>query len=215
MSLCRRGALQLESGFQAADNAGHYLLDFPETALRYGVLPKTELRFSLPDYYRSAGAGTSGVGDAAVGVKQQLGPLAGFDLSLVGYVSLPTGARSETSRRYDPGVQLPWSHALPWNLTLAGQFAFYWPVVNAQRNNTREATVLIDRQMTTPWDAFIEYAGDFPDRGGSSELLHVGTAYKLTPQQQIDLHAAVGISAAPPRSYVGIGYAFLFLKPRN
>jgi hypothetical protein len=64
---------------------------------------------------------------------------------------------------------------------------------------------LLDRQLTTPCDAFIEYAADFPQRGGSSQLLHVGTAYKLAPRQQIDLHAAFGLSAAAPRSFIGVG----------
>jgi hypothetical protein len=204
-----QGAWQLENGFLATDNDAHYLLDFPESDLRYGLSPKTELRLSLPDYFHPVGGGANGFGDMAVGVKQQLGPLAGFDLSLVGFVSLPTGATSETSHRYDPGVQLPWSHALPWDLTLAGQVAFYWPTVNGSRNGTSEVTVLMDRQLTAPWDAFIEYAGDFPQRGGSDQLLHVGTAYKLSPHHQIDLHAAVGLSPAAPRSFVGIGYSFL------
>jgi hypothetical protein len=202
-----QGALQVENGLLATDSDAHYVLDFPETDLRYGLLANTELRLSLPDYYD--GVGADGFGDSAMGVKQQLGPVAGFDLSVVGFVSLPTGARSETSHRYDPGVQLPWSHGLPWDLTLAGQLAFYWPTVNHLRDRTSEATVLVDRQLTPPWDAFIEYAGDFPVRGGSDQLLHVGTAYKLGPHHQIDLHAAVGLSPAAPRSFVGIGYSFL------
>jgi hypothetical protein len=204
-----QGALQVENGLLATDSDAHYLWDLPETDLRYGLLAKTELRLSLPDYYHSVGA--SGFGDSAIGLKQQLGPVAGFDLSVVGFVSLPTGAKSETSHGYDPGVQLPWSRALPWDLTLAGQLAFYWPTVNNLRNGTSEATVLIDRQLTPLWDAFIEYAGDFPQRGGSNQLLHVGTAYKLSPHHQIDLHAAVGLSPAAPRSFVGIGYSFLLL----
>jgi hypothetical protein len=207
------GALQIENGFLATDSDGRYVLDFPESDLRYGLLPKTELRVALPDYFRSTGAGPSGFGDPALGVKQQLGPIGGFDVSLVGFVSFPAGARSETSHGYDPGLQLPWSHGLPWDLTVAGQFALYWPTVAGRRNDTREATVLIDRQLTAPWDAFVEYAGDFPDRGGSSQLLHIGTAYKLTPHQQIDLHAAVGLSEAAPRSYLGVGYSFLLPRP--
>jgi hypothetical protein len=206
-----QGALQVESGLLATDSNAHYVLDFPETDLRYGLLAKTELRLSLPDYFHAAGMGASGFSDSSIGLKQQLGPLSGFDLSIVGFASLPTGARSETSHRYDPGVQLPWSRGLLWDLTLAGQLAFYWPTVNGSRDGTREATLLIDRQLTPPWDAFIEYAGDFPDRGGSDQLLHVGTAYKLGPHQQIDLHAAFGLSPAAPRSFVGIGYSFLCL----
>ena len=206
------GGFQIENGFLATDSDGRYLLDVPESDLRYGILTHTEVRFSLPDYFRARAPGASGFGDAAVGVKQQLGPLHGVDLSLVGFVTLPTGARSETSHHYDPGLQLPWSRSLSPDWTLAGQLAFYRPTVNGARNKTPEATMLIDRQLTSPWDAFVEYAGDFPAHGASSQLLHVGTAYKVAPHHQLDLHAAMGLSGAAPRWFVGIGYSFLFLQ---
>jgi|SRR5271156_5815048 hypothetical protein len=76
-----------------------------------------------------------------------------------------------------------------------------------------DVTINTDRPaVTAPWDAFIEYAADFPERGGSRQLLHVGTSYKLTAHQQIDLHAAVGLSDAAPRSYVGVGDSILLLR---
>jgi hypothetical protein len=209
------GALQLENGVQATDSDGRYALDFPETLLRYGLVEKSELRLTVPDYYHdlpAAGGSASGFGDSAIGVKQQLGPAGGFDVSLVAFVSLPSGAQALTSHGYDPGVQLPWSHSLPASWTVAGQLAAYWPTIAGRRDATSEATVLFDRQLTAPWDAFIEYAADFPERGGSRQLLHVGTSYKLTAHQQIDLHAAVGLSDAAPRSYVGVGYSILLLR---
>ena len=88
--------------------------------------------------------------------------------------------------------------------------AAYWPTLSGTRNFTSEATFLLDRQLSKPWDAFVEFAADFPQRGGSRELLHVGTAYKLAPHHQIDFHMAVGLSDAAPRSFVGIGYCFLY-----
>jgi hypothetical protein len=204
-------AVQIESGIQATDTGGHDVVDFPQALVRYGLLQKTELRLTLPDDYQNLPGGTSGLGDTAIGVKQQLGPAGGFDVSVVGFLSLPTGARAVTSHGYDPGVQLPWSHSLPANWTVAGQFAAYWPTVGGARDYTSEATLLFDRQLTAPWDAFIEYAVDVPQRGGSRQLLHVGTAYKLTAHHQIDFHAAVGLSEAAVRSYLGIGYSYLWL----
>jgi hypothetical protein len=132
-------ALQIENGLLATDAQGRYALDFPESDLRYGLADKTELRLTLPDYYHNlpaATAATSGFGDVAVGVKQQLGPAGGFDVSLVAFLSLPTGAHAISSHGYDPGVQLPWSHALSGNWTVAGQLAAYWPTVNGERNST-------------------------------------------------------------------------------
>ncbi|SPF56697.1 hypothetical protein SBA4_910021 [Candidatus Sulfopaludibacter sp. SbA4] len=78
-----------------------------------------------------------------------------------------------------------------------------------QRNDTGEFTFLFDRQLTGPWDAFLEYAGDFPQRGGPRHLLHVETAYKLAPRHQLDLHVGVGLSSAAPDHFIGVGYSFL------
>jgi hypothetical protein len=207
-----RGGLQIESGLQAADNAGQWTLDVPESFVRYGLLESTELRLALPNYFLHLPVGestTSGFGDLALGVKQQLGPVAGFNLSLIPFISLPTGARGISSGGYDPGLQLPWSRALSGDWTVAGQLAAYWPTQDGTRNYTSELTALIDRQLRAPWDAFIEYAADIPQRGASRQLLHVGTAYKLAPQHQLDFHAGVGLTHAAPRSFVGVGYSYL------
>ena len=60
----------------------------------------------------------------------------------------------------------------------------------------------------------IKDAGDFPERGGTRHLLHFGSAYKLAPRQQIDLHVGVGLSGAAPDHFVGIGYSFFFQLAR-
>jgi hypothetical protein len=109
----------------------------------------------------------------------------------------------------DGDLQLPWSQQFSRNWTGSGQIAFYWPSQERKHNFTGEATFLLDYQLTKPWDAFIEYAGDFPQRGGSRQLLHFGTAYKLAPRHQIDFHVAAGLSKAAPDMFFGIGYSFL------
>jgi len=202
-----RGGLQIETGLQATDNAGQWTLDLPEAFVRYGLIENTELRLAVPNYFLHlpvGGSTTSGFGDLGVGVKQQLRPLAGFSLSLIPLLTLPTGARGISSGGYDPGVQLPWSRALTPDWTVAGQLAAYWPTEDGTRNYTSELTVLLDRQLRVPWDAFIEYAADIPQRGGSRQLLHAGTAYKLAPQHQIDIHVAVGLTHAAPRGFLGV-----------
>ena len=188
---------------------GQTTLDGPETLLRFGVASKTELRLTVPDYLAPLGVGAPGFGDLAIGVKQQLAPTpGGFDVSLVVSMSLPTGAKAISSHGYDPFVQLPWSRALSSNWTAAGMFSVYWPTVEGRRNVTGETTFLIDRQLTKLWDAFVEYAGDFTEQGGPRHLIHVGTAFKPTPHQQLDLHAGWGLSSAAVDHFIGIGYSF-------
>lgn len=64
--------------------------------------------------------------------------------------------------------------------------------------------------LTGPWDAFVEHAGDFPEQAGPRLLLHIGTAYKLSPLQQIDFHFAAGLSRAVVDRFIGFGYSFRF-----
>lgn len=203
---------QMENGVLASNLGSGAVVDLPESDIRYGLLPRTELRITLPDYFSSlasAGTAPSGFSDTAFGVKQQLGPLGGFDLSVIAFSSVPTGAKPISSGSYDPGLQIPWSHGLRGNWTAAGQIAAYWPTVAGRHDYTAEATGLLDRQLSSRSDVFAEFAVDSPQRGGSRQQLHVGTTYRFVPNQQIDFHVAAGLSRAAPRNYVGIGYSFL------
>jgi hypothetical protein len=202
------GSLQVENGFDDTVSQGQRMYDGPEMLLRFGVASKTELRLTAPDYFGQAGM-SSGFGDMVIGMKQQLGPtLGGFDVSLIVSLSLPTGVRAFSSGGYDPFVQLPWSRALSPNWAAAGMLSVYWPTEQGRRNVTGESTFLIDRQLTRTWDAFVEYAGDFPEQGGPRHLVHFGTAYKASLNQQLDLHVGVGLSSAALDHFIGIGYSF-------
>ena len=53
-------------------------------------------------------------------------------------------------------------------------------------------------------------AGDFPERGGPRHLLHFGSAFKLTMNQQVDVHVGVGLSSAAVDRLIGVGYSFRF-----
>jgi len=207
------GSLQAENGFLETFHQGQNVVDGSETLLRFGIAAKTELRFTVPDYFYNASSGGgpgSGFGDSAAGVKQQLGPTpGGFDLSATVFVSFPTGAKNVSSGGYDPGLQVAWSRALSGKWTAAGMLAMYWPTQGQSRNPTGQATLLVDRQITGPWDAFIEYAGNFPTRNGTRQFLHVGTAFKVTKTQQLDFQFGESLTGAADR-FVGIGYSFRF-----
>jgi hypothetical protein len=213
------GSLQAENGFLETKSQGQSIADGPETLLRFGVATRTELRFSVPDYYgylNASGGHGLGFGDSAIGVREQLEPTpGGFDVSATLFLSFPTGANNVSSGGYDPGLQVPWSRALSSKWTLAGMLSMYWPTQGRMRNVTGESTILLDRQLTGPWDAFVEYAGDFPERGGNRHLAHFGTAFKIAKQQQLDFHFGVGLSRAAPDHFIGIGYSFRFQALRR
>lgn len=202
------GSLQFENGFTNTVNQGQSVWDGSETLLRLSVASKTELRLDAPNYF-SPQFSPAGFGDSGLGIKQQLGPTpGGFDLSVVLSLSLPTGANAISSHGYDPSVQLPWSLALSSKWTAAGMLSVYWPTEGGRRNVTGETTFLIDRTLFSRWDAFAEYAGDFPELGAPRHLLHFGTSFRPTPHQQVDLHGGIGPSAATLEHFIGVGYSF-------
>jgi hypothetical protein len=210
---------QAENGVLVTDGHGQRTPDFTETLFRVGFGPSTEARFTVPDYYLdsvTAAGSRSGFGDLAAGVKQQIrtGP-DGFEVAVIVSLSFPTGAAAITSHGYDPSFQLPWSRKLSSNWTAAGMLSIYVPTQNGSHTVVGESTFLLDRQLTKAWDAFAEYAGDFPQAGGPRHVLHFGTAYKITPRQQLDLHVGVGLSAAAADYFAGIGYSFSFRIARR
>ena len=59
-----------------------------------------------------------------------------------------------------------------------------------------------------------EYVRDFPERGGSRQLLHFGTALKGTNNRQLDFHVDVdvdvGLTPAAADRIIGFGYSSWF-----
>ncbi len=100
------------------------------------------------------------------------------------------------------------ARSLNKNWTAAGMFSLMWPTEGAQRNLTGQASVFFDRQLTQPWDAYVEYSGAFPQRGGPQNVIDFGTAYKLSPNQQLDFHWNFGLSSGAPNHSIGFGYSF-------
>lgn len=207
------GSLQFENGFLITANGSQYTFDTPETNIRFGVPGKGEVRLGVPDYFSNddtLSGFANGFGDLVLGYKQQLGPVHGFDVSFIPSLSLPTGAGKISSGGVDPALQLPWSRSLSKNWTVAGMFSVMWPTQPSGRNTTGQASLYFDRQISAPLDAWVEYSGSFPERGGPQHLINFGASYKPTPHQQIDFHWIAGLSAAAPDYQFGFGYSVRF-----
>jgi len=93
-------------------------------------------------------------------------------------------------------------------------FSVYWPTQGHTRNVTGESTFLLDRQLTKPWDAFVEYAAIFR-RLAAAALAAFWDSSKLAKQHQIDFHVGVGLSSAAVDHLIGIGYSFRFQATRH
>jgi hypothetical protein len=139
----------VENGWLYSSNPAGHVIDFPESLIRVGVGPSTEVRFTVPDYFSaSSGLSPSGFGDLELGIKQQIPhPPFGFQASAVVSLSFPTGANAISSHGYDPSFQLPWSRTLSANWTAAGMLSLYAPTQHGSHTVVGESAFLVDRQL--------------------------------------------------------------------
>ncbi|HTE19779.1 MAG TPA: transporter, partial [Armatimonadota bacterium] len=208
-------SLQLEAGFTYTDEAGGagQVFNVPELLLRYGFGRRTELRVGVPDFTRSrlAGGRGSDFGDLYLGIKHQLGPTdAKYGFALIPAVTLPTGGRRVSSGAVDPEMVVTWSKDLSERWAVGGILGFGLPTVDGERSFNFFPAVSFGRSISARWGTFFEWAAEFPEGGGSSQLLHHGYTYALTPVSQLDLHFGFGITRAAPDFFIGAGYAVRF-----
>jgi hypothetical protein len=213
-----RGSLQFENGLTWSGGRGTSSFDVAETLIRYGIATRTEIRFVIPNYIGGlAGRNpVSGFDDVALGMKQQLGPLpGGVDLSVIVALSMPTGANRISTHGFDPFVKFPWSKELGRGWSMGGMQSFFWNTQDGRRNGDWQPTFYLERQITKTSDAFIEFAGDYTQRGAPREIIHFGTAYRVRPHQQVDFHFGFGLSNAAPAQFFAMGYSFRFDPQRD
>jgi hypothetical protein len=69
---------------------------------------------------------------------------------------------------------------------------------------------VIEKKVTERASLFVEYVGDYPKNGSPAQLLNSGGLYRLSPNQQVDFHIALGLNHNAPSYIVGIGYSVRF-----
>lgn len=206
-----KASLQVENGFTWTNDHNDNSLAICQTLLRIGISGNTELRLTLPSFSQSLSQAQEpfGVSDISIGFKRQLGPLPGMiDLSIIVATSLPSGTANKTTHRPDPFLKVPWSRELGNGWSIGGMTSIFWPTEEGRRNLTWEPTFVVQRDVGRSLDVFAEYAGDYRQRGGASQTIHLGTAYRINPTNQIDFHFGFGLSPATPGSFFAAGYSF-------
>jgi Putative MetA-pathway of phenol degradation len=207
-----RGSFQGENGINWTRQRGSNVIDGTNTRLRLGFARCTEVLVDLPNYFRAIhGRSPSGFSNLAPAVKRQIGLLPGdVELSTTVGLSEPTGTTRIAGRGYGPYLQLPWSREIGGGWGISGMFTAFWFPSQPDRNPTLEPTLVVERQVGSRADLFLEYVGYFPHHGISSQLINSGGAYRITPRQQVDFHAGFGVNRSAPSYFFGLGYSFRF-----
>jgi hypothetical protein len=206
------GSLQSENGINLSQRDGGRLVDGTNTRLRAGISNCLEFLVDLPTYVANVRAPqNSGFSDVTPALKWQISPIPGkVDLSAVFGVALPTGSASIVGRGAQPYLQFPWSWELQSGWGLSGMFTEFIRPSDPTSKLITEATFVIEKKVTERASLFVEYVGDYPENGNPAHLVNSGGLYRLTPNQQVDFHVALGLNHDAPSYIIGIGYSVRF-----
>ena len=204
------GSLQSENGVNLSARGASQTLDGTNSRLRLGVAPCLEVLVDLPNYFAAPrGQAGSGFSNVAPAVKWQISPLPGkVDLSATFGLGLPTGTAAMTGTGAQPYLQFPWSYELTRDWGLSGMVTTFLRPSDPASKLTEEATFVVEHKFGERAALFVEYVGDFPDRGGPSHLINSGALYRVTPRQQLDFHVGFGLNHNAPDYFFGFGYSF-------
>lgn len=203
------GSLQIEAGATFEDGGdGDEVFSSPELLLRWGFVESWELRIGVPNWVDQR-KGSSGVSDGSLGVKWQLGPTsAGWDLGLIGTVSLPLGDQALTSDEIDPDLIVTAGRDLSEQWSLGGQLGVGQETSGADHETVLSATLVLGRALGERGGLFLEIAAEDREEGDTAVLFHHGYTYLVTPNFQWDVHAGVGLNDEAPDFLIGLGFSW-------
>ncbi|NJL70487.1 MAG: transporter [Candidatus Competibacteraceae bacterium] len=217
--------VQAENGLVLRKEHAGGSFNVPQTQIRLGVLPRTELRLAVPNYFliRGGQENISAVADMSVGVKIQLGPLPGkIDLAVIPGFTMPTGSKALTTGAVDPFVQITAARRLSENWTLGSAHSIFLQteaaetqvqgVTTNQRSVIYQPTCVLFRKLGPRADLFTEYAGNFTKGKLSDQIMDAGAVYRFRRNQQLGIRLGAGLTKASPTAFVEFGYSFLLGK---
>lgn len=181
----------------------------PETLIRYGIDPSTELRLGLPSYSRASTQTPhlDGFSDSYIGVGYRLRVIEGVDTTLVSLLNLPTGGGGLSHQSVDPQLRLAWSKTVGEALSIGGQLD-YLVRSNAASSNTLTPGFMATYGFSPKTAGFLEWAGTFTAYGDSSQIIQIGLTHLLDDTHQIDGRIGLGLTTNAPDLQIGFGYAF-------
>ncbi len=210
------GVTQLELGFQSDygnNNGDPDTFTAPLINVRVGLTPATELNILVDGWSRertNSGGATSS-SDMLLGVKHRLIMAEQYNVSLLGYVSLPTG-NAPDSGTLTPFLGLLWDYELDQNITAFGTLQFVSFVEGGQRSNNFQPAVGLSFSHTSKLSTYIEYYRDMSlniRTARDVDMFDAGAAYLLTDNIQLDVNFGVSIDRYAS-DFFGAGFAIRF-----
>ncbi len=209
------GKINVEVGFQSSygDHAGDPdSFTAPLINVRTGLTPSTELNLLLDGWTReqSSGGSVTSTSDLLVGAKHRLLNRDKYNLSLLGFVSLPTG-NAPDSGHFTPFLGLLWDYEVSKEISVFGTFQFISFVEGGQRSNNFQPAVGLSFSHTDKLSTYVEYYRDMSLNidSADSDMFDAGIAYLLNDNMQLDFNFGISIDRISS-DFIGAGFAIQF-----
>lgn len=209
------GMTHLELGFQSSygNNAGDPdSFTAPLINVRVGLTPRTELNVLMDGWSREKANGkrNTTTSDVLVGVKHRLVEEDIYNLSVLGFVSLPTG-NSPDSGYFTPFIGLLWDYELSSTVSAFGTLQLVSFVEDGQRSTNFQPAVGLSFTHTPKLSTYIEYYRDMSLNlsTNDADTVDAGVAYLLTNDIQLDFNIGYAIDRETD-DFIGAGFAIRF-----
>ncbi len=201
------GMLQLEGGLSYATTSAFNTLAAGELLVRYGLMDRLEVRLGVPSFLSMDDPGdTNGFSDASVGVKYQLGPtLSGWDVAVIGALSLPTGDAAFSSDRLDPSALVTAGRAVNERVSMSGQIR--GAIVGPGNDSILESSLSTGFGLSSGLNGFVEALARFQDGIDTGLQLNLGVTSLIRPAFQLDVYTGFGLTDTMPDFLIGAGFA--------
>jgi len=215
-----RGMVQFEAGglHEVANAGAGRATSVASVLARAGLSRRVELRLGFLGWQRvtsAAGDPRAGLGDLSVGLKVGLRDGAGVDpaVAVLASAVVPVGHPDFRAAGVDPELRVALAHEL------GGAFSLGYNVggamVTTERGDTESShveglyTLTVGRSLGGGLGAFVEVFGNVApsDALPSSHAIDGGLTLGLRPNLQLDAAVGVGLDAASPDWFLGLGIA--------
>jgi hypothetical protein len=209
------GVRHIEMGVQYdyadhLDEANSYTA--PLLNFRMGINTETELNILWDGWSReSSGSQKKTVtSDMMLGIKQRLLSTDDYNISWLGYISLPVGNAPNTGR-FSPLIALLWDYNLTDTVSAFGTVQFVSFVEDKKRSNNFQPAVGLSFSHTDKISTYIEYYTDLSLNRGTPQinLFDAGITYLLNDDIQLDFNFAVSTDRRSSDA-LGLGIAVRF-----
>jgi hypothetical protein len=216
------GVWQVESGLAAwsltKDRGSRVtVLTLGETAIKYGVGPRTHVELALAPYIRireRGGPGASGFGDVTVKVKHELGTTGGLSAALYPFVKLPTARRDIGNGKIEGGLIVPLSWSVSDALSLSSSPELDVIADGDGRGyhlagaTTLSLGLAANEQLSLALELW--HGRDWDVDVGHQTSLGTNAALRLSDNLQIDAQLDLGLTRATPDVEVAGGVSVRF-----